>query len=390
MEISLQDLPITLERCDTDINADLTPARKVVVVPKTLDGYLSERQLVDYVDQRTKFLSWLLNVGKNPERAEGYSPFTVYSDSYRTARFDKWVWQKNGAYKYPIEEQDAQEFIEHLAYSDKGRVEKGKLQEGVKHFSKWLHHTRGQSEWEFDIFFRSSGGNLEPRDYLTDSERSAIRQAALNEGNIPSYSSLSPEERRGWKMHISKVLGKPYDEVSEEDWKEIDGWEITSLVWASLDAGFRPDEVRNAKLSWLDLDNDRLRIPHQDSTKNKGNWEVSLTDRTVTSLRRWQTEREQIPRYEDTDLLWLTSHGNPYGSKSLSRLLKRLCDRAEIDYENRQMSWYTIRHSVGTYMTHHRDLKAAKDQLRHKSPKTTMQYDQVSVEERKNVLERMG
>ena len=60
--VSLQGLPITLERCDTDINADLTPARKVVVVPKTLDGYLSERQLVDYVDQRMKFLSWLLNV----------------------------------------------------------------------------------------------------------------------------------------------------------------------------------------------------------------------------------------------------------------------------------------------------------------------------------------
>jgi site-specific recombinase XerD len=84
--------------------------------------------------------------------------------------------------------------------------------------------------------------------------------------------------------------------------------------------------------------------------------EDALTDRTATALRRWKTEREKLSRYDDTDLLWLTSHGNPYGSKSLGRLLRRLCDHAGIDYENRQSSWYTIRHSVGTYMAHHRDL----------------------------------
>jgi integrase len=280
--------------------------------------------------------------------------------------------------------------MQHLAYSDKGRVVKGKLQEGIKHFSKWLHHERGQSEWEFEYSFRSRGGNHEPRDYLSEDERRAIRQAALNEGNIPAYESLSAEERSGWKQHIAAVLGKPYQEVTKEDWEDVDGWEITSLVWTSLDTGLRPDEVSNAAVQWVDTDNGVLRIPFQDSSKNEGNWTVSITDRTTTALERWLTEREQIPRYEDSDLLWLTSHGNPYGSKTLARLLKRLCDHAGIKYENRQMSWYTIRHSVGTHMVHHRDLKAAKDQLRHKSPKTTMQYDQVSVEDRRNALNRMG
>jgi integrase len=54
------------------------------------------------------------------------------------------------------------------------------------------------------------------------------------------------------------------------------------------------------------------------------------------------------------------------------------------------MSWYTIRHSVGTYMTKERDLAAAKAQLRHKNPMTTMKYDQVPVEDRRDALNRMG
>jgi len=63
---------------------------------------------------------------------------------------------------------------------------------------------------------------------------------------------------------------------------------------------------------------------------------------------------------------------------------------ADIDTEDRKISWYTIRHSVGTYMTHEEDLAAAQAQLRHKSERTTMRYDQAPVEERKKALDRMG
>lgn len=82
--------------------------------------------------------------------------------------------------------------------------------------------------------------------------------------------------------------------------------------------------------------------------------------------------------------------GNRYGSQSLGRLLRELCDDAGIDYVNRSMSWYSIRHSVGTYMTKERDLAATKAQLRHKSVKTTMKYDQVPIEDRQDALDKMG
>lgn len=86
----------------------------------------------------------------------------------------------------------------------------------------------------------------------------------------------------------------------------------------------------------------------------------------------------------------MTRHGNPYQSQSLRYLLKRLCDIADIPSENRRMSWYAIRHSVGTYMTREEDLAAAQAQLRHRSEQTTMKYDQTPVEDRKDALNRMG
>jgi integrase len=140
----------------------------------------------------------------------------------------------------------------------------------------------------------------------------------------------------------------------------------------------------------VDTRNGVLRIPKENSSKNEGNWTVSLTDRTATALSRWLEEQEVYDRYEGVDTLWLTSRGNLHGSKSLRPLLHRLCDSAGIEAANRKMSWYTIRHSVGTYITKERESAAAKAQLRHKNPMTTMKYDQVPVEDRRDALNRMG
>lgn len=386
----MTDLPITLSRCPISPDSNEDRERPIQVVPKSHDGVLNEKQLVDYKDHRARFLSWLLKVGKYPEKAEGYSEYTVYSTAYRTARFDLWLWEQKNGYKYPPDSDDAAAYMDWIALSDKSQVMKGKAQEGLLHLSKWLEHTQGRDKWEFEYSFDSSGGNHQPQDFLTREERRAIRQAALNEGNIPSYTTLTANERQGWKLYISNALGKEYDEVTREDWDEVNGWEVTSLVWTSLDTGLRPHEVRNAQTQWVDTKNGILRIPKDESSKNEGNWTVSLTERTASALSRWLEEREQYDRYEGSDALWLTSHSNPYGSSSLRRLLHRLCDQAGIETANRKMSWYTIRHSVGTYMTKERDLAAAKAQLRHKNPQTTMKYDQVPVEDRRDALNRMG
>ena len=133
-----------------------------------------------------------------------------------------------------------------------------------------------------------------------------------------------------------------------------------------------------------------LRIPKEESTKSTDNWIVGLSERTSTMLGRWLEARGNYPLYDDTDAIWLTRQGNPYGSASLRYLLHRLCEIADISTEDRQMSWYAIRHSTGTYMTREEDLAAAQAQLRHKSVQTTMKYDQAPVEDRRDALNRMG
>lgn len=70
---------------DDTFDADLDPGRSIVIVPRDNQEMLSEKQQVDYHDYREKFLNWLLHFGKNPDRANGYSPSTVYGTGYRAA-----------------------------------------------------------------------------------------------------------------------------------------------------------------------------------------------------------------------------------------------------------------------------------------------------------------
>jgi len=352
----------SVERCSVE-----EAHRNINLVPPKSKKYLSEKELLDYRDYRENFLEYLLNIGKNPQKAEGYSGHTVYATGQRTARFDRWVWEERGHYNVPPSEEDAKSYMEEVAFRDVSEATKGKNLEALDRYSKWLTHRYGHDEWEFKWTFQSGGGNTGPRDFLTKEERQEIRQAALRMDGNPAY-------------------GVDDEEVSKED----ASWKYTSLFWTALDAGLRPVEVGRARTSWCDTENNMLRIPREESSKNEGNWKVGLTDRTAEALERWLEERGGKARYEDSDRVWLTRHGNQYGSKELGRLLRKLCDDAGISYEGRQMSFYAIRHSVGTYMTKERDLAATKAQLRHRDVKTTMKYDQVPVEDRREALEKMG
>jgi len=345
--------PEKATRCVVAANAELDANRNIIAVPEMSSSRLNSRQIDDYEKYRIDFMSWLLNFGKDPSSAKGYSPYTVYADSQRTAAFDRWVWESHGRYTIPPDESDANAYFEEVAISDRSEITKGKIEESLTHYGRWLAANSGGDPWELDYSFDSSGGwKRRPKDYLRREERRAVREVALNYGG--------------------------------------DSWKFTSLVWAGLDAGLRPAEVMRAKTYWVDKDNHILRIPAEDDTKGEGNWETSITDRTHRALIEWLDERAETGQYDGTDTLWLTRRGNPYASKSLGRLLRRLCEEAGIDTTHRHLPWYAIRHSVGTLMSEERGLKAAKDQLRHMSPRSTMKYDQVSNETREEVLNRMG
>ena len=363
-----------------EVTASLVPAKN--------EQCLTDKQRVDYETLRRDFLEWLTACGKDPTSFEGYAEDTVKRTAIRCAKFDRFVWDREGGYSLPSREH-ADAYLRHLAYEDYSGSHMANTRDSLMRYFKWRHHEYGEEMWDPDVSI-SNDTNVQPRDFLSLEERKQIRQAALEYGSIPSYDSLSPEERTRWKQHVSQRLRKPLDEVVPADWERVNGWKFTSMVWTSLDAGLRPAEVGRATTSWVDTENDVLRIPAEDSTKNTDNWVVSLSERTGKALERWLAERDNYNLYDDSDALWLTREGNPYGPRELRRLLLRLCEMADIETENRKMSWYSIRHSVGTYMTREEDLAAAKAQLRHKSVQTTMKYDAAPVEDRRDALDRMG
>lgn len=361
----------------------------VPIIPKPSEEYLNARQRHDYEEHRTEFLEWLSVFGKNPERADGYSHAVVKNTAYRTDKFYRWVWDQEG-YTTNVSHADGDAYVRFLASEDSSDSHKAKCVKAIKRLFKWKHWERGDDLWDPQIAFSDNSRTTQPRDFLTQDERKAIWEAAMEYGSIPAYNTVTPEERSRWKAYLAQRFGKPKAEVTLDDWERANGWKIPSLVWTSLDAGLRPVEVGRASTHWVDLENGVLRIPQEESSKSWDNWTVGLRDQTVTALDRWLTQRETYPIYEGEESLWLTREANPYSTHSLNYLLSRLCEIAGISTENRDVSWYSIRHSVGTYMTREEDLAAAAAQLRHKSTQTTMRYDNTPVEDRKKALERMG
>ena len=358
------------------------------LIPGPTKKKLNQRQLVDYRNHREKLVKWCLHLGKNPSRSEGYSPQTLENRIYRIDQFYRWVWEQEGGYTTSITRDHADEYMKELAYEDHSNTHKSNTQKSLKMLFKWRNHELGGETWDPEMSF--SYDKTQPREYFTMEERKKLREAALEYGSIPAYNDLTPKQRDRWKAYLAQKFEKPKNQVSPDDWKKANGWKIPSLVWTSLDAGLRPIEVERAVTSWIDLDNGVLRIPKEESSKNRDNWVVGLQDRTADLLGEWLQERRYYDKYGDSEKIWLTRESNPYQSRSLRYILKRLCETAGIDMANRQISWYAIRHSVGTYMTHVEDLGAAKAQLRHKSEKTTLQYDQTPVEQRKDALDKMG
>lgn len=132
-----------------------------------------------------------------------------------------------------------------------------------------------------------------------------------------------------------------------------------------------------------------IAAPPKKTVKDGESAEIALTERTVNALRRWLEERENYAKYDDTDAIWLNRKKNRYNSDTLNYLLDKLCDEAGITQENRNISWYSIRRSVGTYLISEGSLAEAQTQLRHKNPESTMRYAESTPEERRNTLDKI-
>jgi len=372
------------------VEAMSEPAYEKWLTTEKSEGQLNARQLEMYRTHRREILRWMWNRGKNPEAELGYAKTTVKHRGYRLDKFYRWVWDIEEEYTENITVSHANAYMKYLHPKSHSESFKSACEKSIQCLFKWQRYELGKDvDWEPVIHY-SDSSNLSSKDPLTRKERADLREASLDHESVPHYTSLSPKERSKWKAYLAQRLGKSKSDVGPEDFERANSWKWPSLVWTAMDAGLRPKEVERAKQSWIDLDSGILRIPPEDAVKNKHRWNVGLRDRTAHILEEWLKEREQYERYDDSELLWLTRYGNPYGSKSLNRRFQKLCDETGIDQSNRKLTWYSIRHSVGRQMVKEMGIGGAAAQLRHKSMNSTLRYVRPSAEERKDALDKMG
>lgn len=142
-----------------------------------------------------------------------------------------------------------------------------------------------------------------------------------------------------------------------------------------LDTGLRPVEVARLQVDWVHLSDGTLHIPREDAAKSDKTWKVQFTEKSSRIVKKWIRQRGALPKYDDSDRLWLTREGNPYSSGPLSRNLRNVMDEAGIEYEDRNISWYSLRHSLGTYLALTADsIEEVRQQMRHKRIESTLRY----------------
>ncbi len=232
-----------------DADQATDPLEDITLIPGTTEELLNERQYLNYRSEREQCLDWLLTFGIEPKTADGYAKTTVSNRAFRMDQFYRWVWDQEGGYTTNLTLDHADNYLRHLAGQQKSNAHKNSCRKALMMLYKWRHHQRGADKWEPEITFSRKNQSTTPRDYLTRKERTAIRDASLEYGSVPSRDSVHGDERDRWVAYLSQRFEKPKTEVTEADWERANKWKTPSLVAASLDGGLRPIEVDRALTS---------------------------------------------------------------------------------------------------------------------------------------------
>jgi len=346
-----------------------------------------------------EFYNWMLTKGKNPNRRQPLS--SSLSENYH-ARVDQ-------VFRFVIDRfdlsdkteltHDQADLIVKWLDRDEIRTQSGdpysetskrKFADALQKYFAWKHDQNEAEKWRPRINF--TDGEHEHADKLNFKERWQVLQAAKEYGSLPSYYETSEEERDKIDSLVAQRLGKPKAEVTRKDWERADtSSKVASLIAVALETGIIPIEVERARTDWYDAKRNILKITKEDAGKDRPTTELPLTDETGELMGKWLQERRHYEKYDGTNRLWLNRDGNPYNSKNLCYLLRRLCDEAGIDHEHRNIVWYSLRHNLGQSIEETEDVSQARDQLRHEHIETTKKtYGESTIESRRHTLEKVN
>jgi hypothetical protein len=184
----------------------------IPLITEEAKEYLNPKQEITYREHRRELTEWMLALGKNPDKAEGYSHSTVKTRMNRLDLFYRFVWDRESRYIQDITTDHADDWMRWLARKDYKEASKCQYQKSAHTLFKWKRCERGSDlEWEPEIEYSDPSTNYQPRDYLTGKDRRRMREAAMEYGSVPHYNSITPEERDRWKTYLAQRLQKPKD-----------------------------------------------------------------------------------------------------------------------------------------------------------------------------------
>lgn len=336
----------------------------------------------DYREFKEDFIEWLLIEGRNTYKRQGYSDATVRTTHYKVEEAYRWLWDRDDAYTKEFTPEDATELIEFLVRrTTHPESYVYTFEKSLKRLFKYFREKRNKDldEWNHDVPL-DTNSDTSTKDKFYPEEMRSLYEAALSIGSVKSYHSVSAEERDQIKAYLAQRFEKPKSEIGPDEFEQANSWKYASIVSVASDCGLRPIEVGRANVNWFDLDNRKMLVPKEESTKNDDEWECALSGHSVTAIENWLSERDSYDLYDGRDAMWLTRNGNGYNSGSLNRLLDKFIERAEFNQQGRDLSWYSFRHGAASMWAEQEGIYVAKNQLRHNNVETTMRYTRGSVD----------
>lgn len=354
--------------------------------------HLNSQERMICMDHFQNFCQYLSERGKQPKKNEGYAGSSIRPMVRRVMQaVQQTSTEDSSAMQLRVDSAD--QFIQALNKDTVTTQDGDDYAEGSKRkfVSALEAYFRFQgTEWTAEITFTDNPTNS-GADPFTRAEREQLFKAATTYKSPPTYRNVSPEERDRWNADLAQYLNKPKAKVGPNDWQELQQlWRFPSLIAVALDCGCRAGMIERLEVDQIHLEDGRLITPPEKTIKNDSSWTNDLSDRSVTCLRKWFKQRENRPKYDDSEHIWLNRHGNPYESHNLNSLLRNLMDEAGIKANGRTISWHSIRHSTGCYLyNQNKDLMIVANTLRQNTLKAAKRYAHPAPETKKEAVEAL-
>ena len=281
---------------------------------------------------------------------ENDSEHTVRNYGVDVEDFLRWA-QRRGHDPFAVTHKQARRYLGELDAAKYSRATVNRRLSALKGFFRWLN---------------AMG--------VVDTDPVGSLQGPKKSARLPKSISASDMDRL-LAVHEDALHG--LEPGTPEFAKEARDQAVLETMYA---CGFRISEVSGIRVHDVDFQ------ARQAKVMGKGSKEriVPMHDTALAAIDRYLRQgRGLFEKGDPTDLLFLSSRGNPYSPASMRAMFKKTLEAAGLD---RSLSPHAMRHSFATdVLSGGADLRSVQEMLGHADLSTTQVYTHVSNERLKDV-----